>query len=217
VPLVVDLSHPIGDGTITYPGLPAPKISDYMTRAASAEHYADGVTFHIAHIEMVANTGTYLDTPAHRYADGEDLAAVDLAKIANLPALTINASGDPSVNPVHLEGADIQGKAVLLRTDWCRYWGSEQYASGSPFLTSAGARALVEAGAELVGIDSLNIDDVDDLERPAHSLLLGAGIPIVEHLTGLDQLPADGYRFFAVPPKVEGMGTFPVRAFAIVD
>jgi arylformamidase len=213
---LVDLSHVIEDGTVTYRGLPPPHICDYWTREESAARYADGSSFQIGRIDMVANTGTYLDTPFHRYADGDDLAAVALERMAGLPALKVQCSrqaGDVAA----FEGLALAGKAVLVETGWSRHWGSEAYFSGHPYLTEAAARLLADRGAALVGIDSHNIDDTGVPRRPVHTILLGAGILIVEHLTNLAALPAQGFRFTAAPPKIAGMGTFPVRAFAELD
>ena len=214
---LVDLSHPIRAGLVTYPGIPAPTITPHLTREASREHYAPGTEFAIDLITMAGNTGTYLDSPYHRYAEGGDLASLDLATLVGVPAevfrLTDAASrGIPA--EVFLD-RDLAGTAVLLHTGWSRHFGTPEYAHGSPFLTEAGARHLVDAGVAIVGIDALNIDDTESGgERPAHSILLAAGIHVVEHLTELDRVPARGARFTAVPPRVEGFGTFPVRAFA---
>lgn len=213
---LIDLSHTIADGTVTYPGLPAPRITDHLSREASRAVYAAGTTFQIARLEMVANTGTYLDAPAHRYEDGSDVSGLSLEGVADLPGVTIDC---PTRRLGHeaVASADVRGRAVLIRTGWSRHFGTAAYGNGQhPFVTREGAEALVAGGAALVGIDSLNIDDTEDRARPAHSLLLAAGIPIVEHLTALDQLPGGGFRFFAVPPKFAGMGTFPVRAFAML-
>ena len=210
---LVDLSHSIADGTITYKGLPPPHICDFWTREQSAGLYEDGATFQIGRIDMVANTGTYLDTPFHRYADGDDLAAVALDRVASLPALRVT-SADQSVDAAAFEALDVEGKAVLVHTGWDRHWGSETYFEDHPFLTEAAAKLLATRGAALVGIDSHNIDDTRAPRRPVHTILLGAGILICEHLTNLAALPDNGFRFTAAPPKFVGMGTFPVRAFA---
>lgn len=215
---LVDLSHAVGHGTITYPGLPAPSITDHLSREASKRHYAPGTTFHIARIEMVANTGTYLDAPSHRHEDGADIAALPLDAMADLDGVVIDARNlGRAIGPSSFQAMDVKGRAVLFHTGWSRHFGTPAYGTGHPYLTRAAAEALVAAKARLVGIDSLNIDDTEDLARPAHTLLLGAGIPIVEHLTALDRLPASGFRFFAVVPKFRGMGTFTVRAFAICN
>lgn len=214
---LVDLSHPISDGMITYPGLPGPELSDHVTRAAAEEHYGPGVTFHIGRISMVANTGTYVDSPFHRYAGGVDLAGLSLDRLADLDGVVIDrTTGRRGVEVDDLSGVEVAGRAVLIRTGWDRHWRTPAYAIDAPFVTSAAAEWLVANGAALVGIDAINIDDIDDLNRPAHSLLLAAGIPVVEHLAGLADLAADGFRFHAVPPCVERFGTFPVRAYAIV-
>ncbi len=216
----VDLSHTVEDGMVTYRGLPAPIICDYLSHVESREHYSEGTEFQIGKVEMVANTGTCLDSPFHRFADGEDVAELDLASLAELRAVMVRVTGmrgraierDPVV--AALADVDVRGKAVLLHTGWDAHWRTERYLEGHPFLTAHAARYLAGSGAALVGIDSLNIDDTDDGERPAHTALLGAGIPIVEHLTRLGLLPLTGFRFSAVPVKVKGMGTFPVRAYA---
>ena len=210
---LVALSHSVADGTVTYKGLPAPKICDFWTREGSAEHYDDGSSFQIGRIDMVANTGTYLDTPFHRYAEGDDLAKVGIERCAGLDGLLVRC-GDMAVDAALFEGLDVRGKAVLVHTGWSRHWGSEAYFEDHPFLTEAAARLLAESGAALVGIDSYNIDDTRTRRRPVHTILLGAGTLIVEHMTNLDALPASGFRFTAAPPKIEGMGTSPVRAFA---
>lgn len=214
---LVDLSHTIRDGLVTYPGLPAPRISDHLSREASRRSYAPGTEFHIARIEMVANTGTYLDSPAHRWADGADLSGLALERLADLPGVVVDLPrGARAFTARDLPAADLTGRAVLLRTGWSAHFGTPRYFEAHPFLAGDAAEALAQRGAALVGIDSLNIDDTSGGERPAHSLLLRAGVPIVEHLTNLAALPAQGFRFFAVPPRVAGMGTFPVRAFAAV-
>ena len=214
---LVDLSHVVENGMVTYKGLPPPIISDYWSREASREHYADGTEFHVGKIEMVANTGTYLDSPFHRYADGKDLSQLELSSVANLEGVVINADpGKRAVGRDLFENVALTAKAVLIRTGWDRHWGSEQYFEGHPFLTKKAAEYLAAEKVALVGIDSLNIDDTSDLTRPAHSILLGAGIPIVEHLCNIGELPARGFKFYAVPVKVKGFGTFPVRAFAVI-
>jgi Predicted metal-dependent hydrolase len=213
---IVDLSHPVVDGMTTYPGLPAPRISVHTDRAESAARLSGGVSFHIGQIDMVANTGTYLDAPFHYHADGADCATLPPERLVDVPAVVIRAVGRAYVDTHHLgEVGELWGRAVLVHTDWSRHWGSPDYLSGGPYLTGAAARALVEANVALVGIDSLNIDDNTDPTRPVHHRLLGAGIPIVEHLTNLDQLPDTGVRLTALPAPVRGMGTFPVRAVAV--
>jgi kynurenine formamidase len=214
---IVDLSHRIRAGMITYPGLPAPVITSHLTRQQSREKYAPGTEFAMDVITMIGNTGTYLDSPYHRYADGQDLAGLDLATLVGLRAEVFhltNATGR-GIDTAALAGRDVRGAAVLLHTGWDRHFGTEQYGCGAPFLTADGAQYLIDAGAVLVGIDSVNIDDTESGgERPAHTLLLGARVHVVEHLTKLGELPPQGARFTAAPPAVEGFGTFPVRAFA---
>jgi len=215
---LVDLSHAIEHGLRTYPGLPEPAISTYLSHDESRARYAPGTEFHIGRIEMIANTGTYLDSPFHRYRDGADLSALSLESLADLRGHVVDApASGRRVTASELPDADLAGKAVLFRTGWSRHWGTPRYFEPHPFLDGEVAKRLVAARVALVGIDSLNIDDTRGGERPVHSALLRAGIPIVEHLTGLDGLPASGFRFFAVPVKVRGMGTFPVRAFARLD
>lgn len=215
---LIDLSHTVEHGLITYKGLPAPIICDYWSREQSRAHYAEGVEFHIGKIEMVANTGTYVDSPFHRYAHGKDLSELPLESLADLDGVLIHAVGMRAIGMNAIHDVVVKNHAVLFRTDWWRHWQTEEYWSGNhPFLTAEAARYLAEAGAALVGIDSYNIDDTTDWTRPAHTILLGAEIPIVEHLCHLDQLPDAGFRFSAVPVKVKGFGTFPVRAYAVVE
>ncbi|GAA4455446.1 cyclase family protein [Phytohabitans houttuyneae] len=216
---LVELSHVITEGMTTYPGLPGPEITPHLTRADSRGRYAPGTEFAIDRISMVGNTGTYLDSPFHRYADGADLAAVPLDAVADLPVVLVRLAGsaEPGVSAPALAPYDVAGAAVLLHTGWDRHWGTEAYGGpDSPYLTEDGAHALVAAGARLVGIDSVNIDSTASDARPAHSILLAAGIPVLEHLTGLDQLPPSGARLHAAPPRVRDFGTFPVRAYATV-
>jgi arylformamidase len=212
---LIDLSHTIEHGLVTYKGLPAPIICDYLSREASRKHYAAGTEFQFGKIEMVANTGTYLDSPFHRYADGKDLSQLELQKLANLPAIKITVQRKQAIDVSCFPREDLAGKAVLVATGWSRHWNKLEYFEGHPFLTEDAARFLADSGAALVGIDSHNIDDVQDLRRPVHTILLGDEIPIVEHMTNLAALPPVDFRFFAVPVKVKGFGTFPVRAFAI--
>lgn len=217
-----DLSHTIEHGMVTYRGLPAPLVCDWLSREASRAKYAPGTEFQIGKLEMVGNTGTYLDSPFHRFEHGTDLAGLALASLADLeclvvrvPATTarrIESLGDPG-----LSAREIRGKAVLVHTGWDRHWRTDAYFEGHPHLSGELARRLADAGAALVGIDSFNIDATDTGERPVHTELLSRGIPIVEHLRGLEALPERGARFFAVPPKVARFGTFPVRAFALLS
>jgi arylformamidase len=193
-------------------------VCDYLSREASRKLYAPGTEFHIGRIDMVANTGTYVDAPFHRFSDGIDVAGLPLEKLAHLPGVVvrIDAAGGRAVTANSFAGLEVRGKAVLVQTGWDRRWRTDQYFEGHPYLTAEAARHLAAAGAALVGIDSLNIDDTADMSRPVHTTLLGAGIPIAEHLAGLARLPERDFRFFAVPVKVRGMGTFPVRAFGMV-
>jgi kynurenine formamidase len=221
----VDLSHEIADGMVTHPGIEPPRISTVLSFDASAARYTPGTEFEITRIDMVANTGTYLDTPAHRFRDGSDLAAVDVARVADVPAIVVDcrraadAAAGPGrgIGPDAFAGVSVRGLAVLVMTGWDRHWGTPAYLADNPFLTAEAAEALIAGGAALVGIDSLNVDSLSDPRRPAHTAILRAGLPLVEHLGNLAALPAAGARFFAVPPRIRGMGTFPVRAFAIVD
>ena len=214
---LIDVSHVVTDGMITYKGLPAPIICDYLTREASKENYAEGTSFQIGTITMSSNTGTYVDVPFHRYADGKDLSEIALNLLANLEAVKVMIpSGELEITPAHFVGLELKGKAVLIETGWSQHWGTDAYFEDHPFVNEAAALFLRDQGAVLVGIDSHNIDDTSGNTRPSHSILLGAEIPICEHMTNLKELPMSGYKFFAVPVKVKGMGTFPVRAFGIV-
>ena len=212
----IDLSHRITDGMDTYPGLPGPVIGTHLSREAAEEAYGPGITFHIGMIEICTNTGTYLDVPFHRYAHGHDLSELALERVAAVPAVCVDARGSTAIDLATTDLSAVAGHAVLVRTDHSRHIGTPAYAEAHPHLTAAAADALVAAGVMCVGIDSLNIDSTDDRARPVHSILLGADIPIVEHLTGLDALPPRGFTFTAVPPKIEGAGTFTVRAYATV-
>ncbi|MEO7734471.1 MAG: cyclase family protein [Kofleriaceae bacterium] len=215
---LVDVSHPIAHGMVTYPGLPGPELTDHLTRDAAEQAYGPGVRFHIGRISMIANTGTYLDSPFHRFDGGVDLAGLPLEKLAALDGVVVRLSGSRTraIGVAELVPYDVAGRAVLLHTGWDRHWGTPAYGVDAPFLTAEATRWLVEQGAALVGIDSINIDDVADRARPAHTGLLGAGIPIVEHLCRLSELPVTGFAFHAAPPAVEQFGTFPVRAYAVI-
>ena len=215
---LIDLSHTVEHGMVTYRGLPAPLICDFLSREDSRRLYATGTEFHIGKIEMVANTGTYLDSPFHRYADGKDLSQLPLEWVADLDALVVRAPTESgrAVDAAAFRGRDLRGKAVLVHTGWSRHWRTDQYFEGHSFLTADAAALLRDQGAALVGIDSLNIDDIASGERPVHSTLLRHDIPIVEHMTNLDQVPDVGFRLYAVPGKVKNFGTFPVRAFALL-
>ena len=216
---LVDLSHVIRQGMVTYPGLPGPELIPHLTREASKEIYAPGTQFSIDRISMVGNTGTYLDSPFHRYADGADLSGLPLEHLADLPITLgrFTGSADRGIDALALAALPVAGRAVLLHTGWDSRFGTPGYGEPAPYLSRDGAEFLIESGAVLVGIDSVNIDDTaSGGERPAHSLLLAAGIPVLEHLTHLDQVPVTGARLHAVPPKVAGFGTFPVRAYAVL-
>jgi len=216
---LIDVCHTIHDGMVTYKGLPGPTITDYLTREESRQRYVTGTEFQIGKIEMVANTGTYLDSPFHRYPDGPDLSQLDLYSLANLDGIVLRHLDrvERGLSAKDLKGVEVRGKAVLFHTGWDRHWRTEEYANGHhPFLTEDAAQYLAQGGASLVGIDSFNIDATADGSRPAHSILLAKQIPIVEHLCGLGDLPDRGFRFFAVPVKIRRFGSFPVRAFGLV-
>lgn len=215
---LIDVSHTVEAGMLTYKGLPAPIVCDYLSREASRARYAAGTEFHIGRIDMVSNTGTYLDSPFHRYADGKDLSQLPLSSLAHLDCIVVRAAGGEgrAIDELRLAKSEVRGKAVLIHTGWDRHWRTDAYFEGFPYLTGRIAQWLLEAGATLVGIDSHNIDCTDTGERPVHSTLLHAEVPIVEHLCGLAAVPERGARFFAVPVKVRHFGTFPVRAFAAV-
>jgi arylformamidase len=214
---LVDLSHTLTEGLVTYPGLPAPHLSDHLDRVAAEAVYGPGVTFTIGMITMCSNTGTYIDVPFHRFADGHDLSELALERVAGVPAVCIDCVGMPSIGPDVLDGLDIRGHAVLFRTDHSRHFATPGYFDRHPYLEREAADALLAAGVACAGIDSLNIDatwsPMGD-GRPVHTTLLRNDIPIIEHLTNLDQLPPTGFQFTAVPPKIENFGTFTVRAFA---
>ena len=214
---IIDVSHTIEDGMITYHGLPGPRICDYLSREASRERYKAGIEFLISEITMVGNTGTYVDAPFHRYADGADLAELPLSSLVDLELVIVRC--DPgekrAITSVDLDEREVQGRAIVFNTGWDRHWRSSQYHIGHPYLVAELAQRLVDMGAVLVGIDSFNIDCTDDGARPVHSTLLRAGIPIVEHLRGLSEAPEAGGRFFAAPAKVRAFGSFPVRAFVL--
>ncbi len=217
---LIDLSHEIEHGMVTYRGLLAPTISDWLSRDASCARYAPGTTFQMGKIELLANTGTYIDAPFHRYDGRTDVAGYPLEAVADLEGLVVRATtrSGRALDAAWFREREVRGRAVLVHTGWDAHWRTEAYSTGGhPFLTRDAAAHLVAAGAALVGIDSLNIDDDSDGTRPAHTLLLGAAIPIVEHLTNLGALGDAGFRFFAAPAKVKGMGSFPVRAFARVE
>ena len=215
---LIDLSHTIDAGMITYKGLPAPIITDHLSRAESRKVYAEGTEFHIGRIEMVANTGTYLDSPFHRYENGNDLSQLELSSLANLEGVVVDCrSGERAIGPESFDHLDVNAKAVLFLTGWDAHWRTEAYLSGRhPYLTEEAAKRLADSKARLVGIDSYNIDNTETGTRPTHSVLLAQNIPVVEHLCGLSELPSSGFKFFAVPVKIRKFGTFPVRAFALI-
>jgi kynurenine formamidase len=215
---LIDVSHTVEHEMITYKGLPAPVVCDWMSREASRARYAHGTEFQIGRIEMVGNTGTYIDSPFHRYADGKDLSELPLEAVANVDALVVRV--DPratSIDAVPLQADAVKGRAVLFHTGWDRHWRTDAYFENQPHLTERAAEWLAKAGAVIVGIDSFNIDSVATGERPVHTVLLGHDVPIVEHMRGLAEVPEQGSRFTAVPVKVKGFGTFPVRAFVATD
>lgn len=215
---LIDLSHTVEHGMITYKGLPAPIICDFLSREDSRKHYSPGTEFNIGKIEMVANTGTYVDSPFHRFADGIDLSDLPLESLADLAGIVVRAvDAGRAIYAGIFEGMDVKGKAVLVNTGWSRHWRTDQYFEGHLFLTKDAAEFLVQAGAAFVGIDTYNIDDTTDGARPVHTTLLGSNIPICEHMCNLEQLPDSGFRFHAAPVKVKAFGTFPVRAYAVLD
>jgi arylformamidase len=215
---LIDLSHEVEHGMITYKGLPAPIICDFLSREDSHKIYAEGTEFQIGKIELVANTGTYVDSPFHRFADGMDLSELPLESLADLEGIRIDVREYGRAIPARaFDGVEISDKAILIHTGWSRHWRTDQYFEGHPFLTRDAAQCLVDAGAAFVGIDTFNIDDTSDGTRPAHTILLGSRIPICEHMCGLESLPMSGFRFHAAPVKVKAFGTFPVRAYAVLD
>lgn len=215
---LIDVSHTVHDGMITYKGLPAPIICDYLSREDSQKNYGKDTSFQIGQITMSSNTGTYVDVPFHRYENGKDLSEMALSAFANLECVKFTIpTGQIEITPADFKNIDIQGKAVLIETDWSRHWATDSYFENHPFVSETAALYLRDNGAIFVGIDSHNIDDTRGKNRPAHTILLGANIPICEHMTNLKSLPKQGFKFFAVPVKVKGMGTFPVRAFGIVE
>lgn len=219
MPQFVDVSHVVENGMITYKGFPAPIICDFLSREESRKRYSEGTEFQIGKIEMVANTGTYVDSPFHRYKDGKDLSQLLLTSLANLECMVVRVpvNSGRAISKAAFEGLNIRGKAVLVHTGWDAHWRTDQYFEGHPFLTEDAAQFLTDSEAAMVGIDSLNIDSTEGGSRPVHSILLKSDIPIVEHLCNLGALPDRGSRFFAVPVKVKDFGSFPVRAFCIVD
>ncbi len=216
--MIVDLSHPLAPGMPSYPGLPEPRFETFFTHTESAARgaYEAGTTFQIAQYRLAGNTGTYVDAPFHRHSDGADLRALALERLVDLPGVVVTALREGPIEAGAFAGRELAGKAVLVRTDWADRWGSPDYFRSGPFLTRDACEALVAAGAALVGIDCANIDNMNDRERPAHTILLRAGIPIVEHLRGLDDLPPAGFRFHAAPPAIAGGTSFPVRAYGVL-
>ncbi|CAM5483402.1 MULTISPECIES: cyclase family protein [Streptomyces] len=217
---LVDLSHVVRQGMTTYPGLPGPVIEDHMSRVDSRDRYSPGTEFQIGRITLVANTGTYADVPFHRFEGGADLSQVPLSRFVDLEGVAVSVpAGSPSgVGPEVFDGLEVTDRAVLVHTGWDRHWATPSYGDPAhPFLTEAAVAWLVARRPALVGIDSVNIDDMADLARPAHTGLLAAGIPVVEHMTGLGQVVGQDFRFHAAPIPVADMGTFPVRAYALVD
>jgi arylformamidase len=216
--LLIEVSHRIEPGMVTYKGLPGPIVSDFLAREASRANYSEGTTFAIGRVDMIANTGTYVDAPFHRFADGKDVGSLPLERLADLDGVVVDATrAGRSIGPELFDGVELRGRAVLVNTAWSRHWRTASYFDGHPYLTREAAKRLVAEGAALVGIDSLNIDDTGDGTRPAHTLLLQAEIPIVEHLTNLAALPPNGFRFHCAPAPFRGMGSFPVRAYAVIS
>ena len=214
---LIDLSHEVEHGMITYKGLPAPVICDFLSREESRKNYTGGTEFHIGKIEMIANTGTYVDSPFHRFADGIDLSELPLESLADLEGVVVHAQDYGRAIPAEaFQGINVAGTAILVQTGWSRHWRTDRYFEGHPFLTRQAAQYLADGGVVFVGIDSYNIDDTMDGTRPAHTILLHSNIPICEHMCGLENLPDSGFRFHAVPVKVRAFGTFPVRAYAVM-
>lgn len=215
----IDLSHTIEDGLITFNGSIPVKIYDYLSREESRGHYAPGTEFQISKIEMLGAAGTYMDSPYHRYDEAEDLSDLRLSQLCGIEGVCVSvAEQDPRfISHNAFSDINVKNKAVLIRTGWSRFWRTPAYFRNHPYLTRDAAEYLKAEGAVLVGIDSMNIDDTSDAERPVHSILLRSGILIIEHMTNLDQLPAEGFEFFAVPPKIKRCGSFPVRCFAVVS
>jgi kynurenine formamidase len=215
---LIDLSHTVEHGLITYKGLPAPIICDYLSREDSRSHYAEGTEFNIGKIEMVANTGTYVDSPFHRFADGIDLSELPLQSLVNLKGIVVRVQNlGQAISAEAFKDVKVKGKAVLIHTDWAQHWGTDQYFEGHTFLTKDAAEFLAQSGAAFVGIDTYNIDDTTDGARPVHTALLGNQIPICEHMCNFELLPDKGFKFHAAPVKVKAMGTFPVRAYVVLD
>ncbi len=215
----IDVGHTIENGMKTYPGIPGPVITDLLTRPDSRKNYAEGTEFSIGKIEMAANTGTYVDSPFHRYESGTDLSELPLESLADIDGIVVRCRDEKAraISTQNFDHVEVKGKAVLFDTGWDRHWGTKTYFHGHPYLTKDAADFLVHEGAILVGIDSLNIDDTGDLTRPVHSILLGANIPIVEHMCNLQSVPGGGFKFFAVPVKIRHFGSFPVRAFCLIE
>jgi len=215
---MIDLSHDVEDGMITYKGIPGPIICDFLSREDSRKTYSEGTEFNIGKIEMIANTGTYVDSPFHRFASGIDLSELPLESLADLEGIVVRTQDHGrAISSNAFRGRNVRNKAVLIHTGWARYWRTDQYSEGHTYLTKDAAEFLVSEGAVFVGIDTYNIDDTSDGARPVHTALLGNNIPICEHMCGFDALPDNGFRFHAVPVKVRGMGSFPVRAYAVLD
>lgn len=215
---LIDLSHEVEPGMNTLPGLPGPIVSDFLSRADSRPAYRGEAEFHIGRIDMVANTGTYLDAPFHRFADGEDIGQIALARLAALPGIVVDLpDGERALRAGHLAGLDVAGRAVLVHTGWSSRWRTPSYGEGAPYIARDAAEQFVDGGAALVGIDGINVDSMEDPSRPTHTLLLARGILIVEHLTNLAALAGRPFTFFAVPPPLRGLGTFTVRAFAVIE
>lgn len=215
--MLLDLSHPISTDTAPYPGTPPLKIRAVVSHQEQKPHYAPGTTFQIAAYELGGNLGTYVDSPFHRHPEGSDLACVPLNRLVNLPGLLVPSPADGLIDVAQIRSLDVRGKAVLFYTGWAKHWGSTGYFRSGPFLTAAACEYLAQSGATLVGIDCANIDNMQDPARPAHTILLAAGIPIVEHMCGLEQIGTRPFRFFAAPPAIVGGTSFPVRAFAVAD
>ncbi len=216
---IIDLSHTIENGLVTYKGLPAPVICDYLSREQSRNIYEEGTEFQIGKIEMVANTGTYIDCPFHRYEYGKDFAALPAELFTDIEAIKVNVpyQQQKAIDASYFTNLELKGRAVLVHTGWSAHWRTDTYFENHPYLTEDAAIFLKHQGVRLVGIDSHNIDDTAKKSRPVHSTLLAQEIFIIEHVCNLDQLPSNGFSFTALPPRIKGIGTFPVRTIAKIN
>jgi kynurenine formamidase len=215
----IEVSHTIEAGMKTYPGLPVPEVEVLLDHESSRARYDGKSEFLIASLHLCGNTGTYVDSPLHRHRGGTDLAGLRLELLAHVPAVVVNAPAglERGIAAAAFRDIEVRDRAVLVRTEWSRFWRTPQYFEPNPHLTREACEYLAKEGARFVGIDSLNIDDIGDLSRPAHTILLGAGIPVCEHMTNLAAAPAGGSWLHAVPIAWKGGATFPVRAYLMVE